>query len=61
MTRLSLVTTGLWRKPTRTVLTALSLTVAFVLFMLLRALGAAFTDGVSVPGVQRLLVDAKYA
>ena len=42
-------------------LTALSLTVAFVLFMLLRALGAAFTGGVSVPDVQRLLVDAKYA
>ena len=61
MTWLSLVRTGLWRKPTRTVLTALSLTVAFVLFMLLRALGAAFTGGVGVPGVQRLLVDAKYA
>ena len=61
MTRLSLVRTGLWRKPTRTVLTTLSLTVAFVLFMLLRALSAAFTGGVSVPGVQRLLVDAKYA
>ena len=42
-------------------LTALSLTVAFVLFMLLRALSAAFAGGVSVPGVQRLLVDAKYA
>ena len=61
MTWLSLVRTGLWRKPTRTVLTALSLTVAFVLFMLLRALDAAFTGGVSVPGVQRLLVDARYA
>ena len=61
MTWLSLVRTGLWRKPTRTVLTALSLTVAFVLFMLLRALSVAFTGGVSVPGVQRLLVDAKYA
>ena len=61
MTWLSLVRTGLWRKPTRTVLTALSLTVAFVLFMLLRALSAAFTGGVSVPGVGRVLVDAKYA
>ena len=61
MTWVGLVRTGLWRRPTRTVLTALSLTVAFVLFMLLRALGAAFTGGVSVPGVQRLLVDAKYA
>ena len=61
MTWLSLVRTGLWRKPTRTVLTALSLTVAFVLFMLLRALSVAFTGGVSVPGVGRVLVDAKYA
>ncbi len=61
MTWLSLVRTGLWRKPTRTVLTTLSLTVAFVLCMLLRALSDAFTSGVSVPGVQRLLVDAKYA
>ena len=61
MTWLSLVRIGLWRRPTRTVLTALSLSVAFVLFMLLRALGAAFTGGVSVPGVQRLLVDARYA
>ena len=61
MTWLGLVSTGLWRKPTRTVLTALSLTVAFVLFMLLRALSAAFTGGASLPGVHRLLVDAKYA
>ena len=61
MTWLGLVRTGLWRRPTRTVLTALSLTAAFVLFMLLRALGAAFAGGVSVPGVQRLLVDARYA
>ena len=61
MTWVGLVRTGLWRKPTRTVLTALSLTVAFVLFMLLRALDAAFTGGVSLPGVQRLIVDARYA
>ena len=42
MTWLSLGT-GLWRKPTRTVLATLSLTLAFVLFLLLRALGAAVT------------------
>ena len=61
MTWLGLVTTGLRRKPTRTTLTVLSLTVAFVLFMLLRALSAAFAGGVSVQGVQRLVVDARYA
>ena len=61
MTRLSLVTIGLRRKPARTALTVLSLAVAFVLFMLLRALSAAFAGGVSVPGTQRVIVDARYA
>ena len=34
---------------------------AFLLFMLLRAIAAAFSGGVSVAGMDRLIVDAKYS
>jgi putative ABC transport system permease protein len=59
--RLTLVGANLWRKPTRTTLTVLTLVVAFLLFMLLRAVAAAFAGGVAVPGVQRLIVNARYS
>ena len=61
MTAFSLIRAGLFRKPTRTVLTLLSLMVAFLLFMLLQAITAAFAGGAPVPGVQRIMVDAKYS
>ncbi len=61
MTAFSLIRAGLLRKPTRTVLTLLSLMVAFLLFMLLQAITAAFAGGAPVPGVQRIMVDAKYS
>ncbi|NJN52346.1 MAG: hypothetical protein HC809_11890 [Gammaproteobacteria bacterium] len=61
MNRLTLVTANLRRSPTRTALTLLSLAVAFLLFMLLRAVAVAFAGGVSTASVQRLNVDAKYS
>ncbi len=61
MNRFTLITTNLWRKPTRTSLTLISLVVAFLLFMLLRAITTAISGGVTVAGAQRLIVDAKYS
>lgn len=61
LNRLTLVGTNLRRKPTRTLLTMLSLVIAFFLFMLLRAIAAAFAGEVSPRGVQRVYVDAKYS
>ena len=61
MNRFTLITTNLWRKPTRTTLTLISLVVAFLLFMLLRAITTAISGGVTVAGAQRLIVDAKYS
>jgi putative ABC transport system permease protein len=52
---------NLFRRRTRTMLTLLSLTVAFLLFMLLRAIAGAFAGGVSLAGIDRLIVDAKYS
>ena len=61
MTALSLIRTGLFSKPTRTSLTFLSLCIAFLLFMLLQAITRAFAGGTTVPGVQRVMTDAKYS
>lgn len=61
MNQLTLITMNLRRKPTRTSLTLMSLVIAFLLFMLLRAVAAAFAGGVVSQGVQRLYVDAKYS
>ena len=47
MNHLNLVTMSLGRKPARTYLTLMSLIVAFLLFMLLRAITAAFSGGVA--------------
>ena len=49
------------RKPIRTVLTYLSLTIAFLLFMLLRAVAGAFDGNGSAAGLDRLVVDSKYS
>ncbi len=61
MNHLTLILANLMRKPTRTVLTFLTLVVAFLLFMLLRAVAEAFAGGITIEGVQRLHVGAKYS
>jgi len=58
---LSLLWANLFRKKTRTVLTLLSVMIAFVLFVLLQAVGEAFTGGVTIVGVDRLIVTPKYS
>lgn len=61
MTLTRLVCAGLWRNPTRTVSTLAALIIAFLLFMLLRAIAAAFAGGVNPEGLDRLIVDSKYS
>lgn len=61
MTTASLLWANLQRKATRTSLTVLSLVIAFLLFMLLRSIAAAFSGAVSAEGMNRLIVDAKYS
>ena len=61
MNRATFITLNLRRKPTRTALTFVSLVIAFLLFMLLKAISTALTGGVTAGGVQRLIVDAKYS
>jgi len=56
-----IVWANLFRKRTRTVLTLLSLAVAFLLFVLLRAIAGSFTQGVSLAGTDRLNVSPKYS
>lgn len=56
-----LVLAGLRHRPARTALTLAALTVAFLLFMLLRAIAAAFSGGIAAEGVDRLIVDSKYS
>jgi putative ABC transport system permease protein len=57
----TLVTANLRRRPTRTGLTLVSLAIAFLLFMLLRAIAAAFAGAAPSEGPKRVYVDAKYA
>src|SRR5262245_49968053 len=61
MNRFTLVVSNLLRKRTRTSLTLVSLAIAFLLFMLLRAVVTAFAGGTPVHGLQRVFVDAKYS
>jgi putative ABC transport system permease protein len=58
---LSLVWSGLFRRRTRTLLTLLSIVVAFLLFGLLRSIADVFTGGVDVAGADRLIVQPKYS
>ena len=51
-----LVWKSLWRKKTRTLLTVLSVFVAFLLFGLLNALNQAFTGGADLANASRLVV-----
>ncbi len=59
MRYLRLVVANLGRKKLRTVLTGLSITVAFVLFGYLAAVRVAFNQGVDVAGLDRLVVRHK--
>lgn len=61
MTRGTLVLANLRRRPVRLALTILSLAVAFLLFMLLRGVAAAFSGAGPAPEAQRLYVDARYS
>jgi putative ABC transport system permease protein len=61
MSTFSLVWASLFRHRIRTVLTILSVVVAFLLFGLLRSIADAFTVGVDVAGVDRLIVSPKYS
>jgi len=56
-----LVAANLFRHPARTFLTFVSLVIAFILFMVLNAVTAAFSGGTSLHGADRLIVDAKYS
>lgn len=58
---LPLVWAGLWRKRTRTVLTFLSIVIAFFLFGLLQGVNAAFGRGVDLANVDRLVVTNRIA
>jgi len=53
---LPLLWSSLWRKKVRTIFTLLSIFVAFLLFGLLMTIRGAFTFGVQIAGVDRLVV-----
>ncbi len=62
MNAMGLVWPNLGRKPVRTVLTLMSLLVAFVLFTYLRAIAVAFSSGgFGEAGIDRLVVSPKYS
>lgn len=62
MTVFSLMWANLFRKRTRTILTLLSVTIAFLLFMLLRGVADSFTGGnFNLVGIDRLIVSPKYS
>jgi putative ABC transport system permease protein len=52
---------GLFRKKTRTILTLLSIVVAFALFGLLQAVQVAFESGADAADAKRLLTTARYS
>lgn len=61
MSHFGLVWSNLFRRRTRTFLTLASVAVAFLLFVLLRSISAAFDDGINVTATDRLVVGAKYS
>ena len=61
MNLLSLMWANLFRKPTRTCLTLASVTIAFLLFMLLRSISAAFDSGIDTSASERVVVTPKYS
>jgi putative ABC transport system permease protein len=61
MKYLPLLWAGLFRKKTRTILTLLSVCVAFLLFGLLQAVTTAFESGADSADAKRLLTTARYS
>jgi len=61
MRYLPLLWAGLFRKKTRTILTLLSIVVAFALFGLLQAVKIAFDAGADMADAKRLLTTARYS
>ncbi len=61
MKYLPLVWAALWRRKPRTILTMLSVAVAFLLYGLLTAVNAAFNTGVELSGADRLVTTGKYS
>jgi putative ABC transport system permease protein len=61
MRYLPLLWAGLFRKKTRTILTLLSVAVAFLLFGLLQAVETAFESGVDMADAKRLVTTARYS
>ena len=61
MNLLNLMWANLFRKPTRTCLTLASVMIAFLLFMLLRSISAAFDSGLDVSASERVVVTPKYS
>jgi putative ABC transport system permease protein len=57
---LPLIWAGLWRKPARTLLTLLSILIAFTLFGLLQGVDSAFSRIVGLQKLDRMFVDSRY-
>ena len=57
---LPLIWGGLWRKPARTLLTLLSIVIAFALFGLLQGVDSAFTRIIGLQKLDRMFVDSRY-
>ena len=57
---LPLVLAGLWRKPVRTILTFLSIVIAFILFGIMASIESGFARQVDAARLDRLYVDARY-
>lgn len=61
MSYLPLLWAGLFRKKARTILTLLSIVIAFLLFGLLQAVQVAFESGADAADAKRLLTTARYS
>ncbi|MEJ1962085.1 MAG: ABC transporter permease [Gammaproteobacteria bacterium] len=57
---LPLIWAGLWRKPARTLLTLLSVIIAFLLFGLLQGVDSAFTRIIGQQKLDRMFVDPRF-
>ena len=57
---LPLLWAGLWRKPTRTTLTLLSIVVAFILFGILSGIDAGFAHALEASRLDRLFTDPRF-
>lgn len=60
MKYLPLLWAGLWRKPLRSILTMLSIMVAFLLFGVLQGIDAGFSDLLARARLDRLMVDGRF-